>query len=46
MDQIATGVVHYRYWISGDIPGHGRQVDTYDRCLALHGHHHKVSALH
>lgn len=45
MDQIVAGLIHYRYWMSEETPGRGRQIDAYDHCLALHGHRHKVNAL-
>ena len=42
LGMIASGEVQYKYWASEDISGHGRQMETYEHCLAAHGHRHKV----
>ncbi len=42
LENVALGVIHYQYWASQDTSGHGRQMQTYEQCLDLHGHKHKV----
>ena len=42
LNKVALGEVHYKYWASEDTSGHGRQMETYEHCLASHGHRHKV----
>ena len=44
LDKVALGIVHYWYWASPSVHVHGRQVDVYGQCLALHGHQHKVGS--
>ena len=42
LNKVALGEVHYKFWASEDTSGHGRQMETYEHCLASHGHRHKV----
>lgn len=44
VEEIASGIVHYRFWIDDEASEHKSQTSIYDHCLILYGRLHRWMA--